>query len=122
MATIEDMVIRLRKIQPDIRAALPEVAFAVGAVLKENIAAQRGPDGVPWPATQDGKPALVNAGAALTAQAVGGIVLVTLTGPEARHHLGIAKGRVKRQILPTKGIPGPVAEAIGRVVAAKLKP
>lgn len=121
MATIEEMAAKLRAIVPSVREALPEVARELKAVLTENIAAQRGPDGVPWPATKDGAPALAHAADALTVQVVGGTVLCTLTGPEARHHLGIARGRVKRQILPTKGIPGPVAEAIGRVVKTKIR-
>lgn len=120
MSSIEEMVAKLRSITPRVREALPEVAKEVRAVLVANIAAQRGPDGTPWPKTQDGKPALVNAGANLTAQVVGGTILVTLDGPEARHHLGIARGRVRRPILPSKGIPGPVVEAIGRVLGRKL--
>jgi len=122
MATIEDMVAKLRGLTPKIREALPEVAFAVGQVFRENIAAQRGPDGTPWPATKDGAPALVHAADALTVQVVGGTVLATITGPDARHHLGLGRGRVKRPILPTKGIPQPIVDAIARVIKGKLTP
>lgn len=120
MATLEEMIAQLRGIAPNVREALPEVARELDTVLRENIAAQRGPDGVAWPATKDGRQALKNAGDDLTVQVVGGTVLATLGGPPARHHAGAVKGGVKRPILPTKGIPAPVAEAIGRVVARKL--
>jgi len=103
-----------------VREALPEISRELRTVLLENIAAQRGPDGRPWPATQDGRQALKNAGEDLTVQVVNNTILATLTGIPARHHTGAARGKVRRPILPTKGIPAPVVEAIGRVVRRKL--
>ena len=120
MAELDDMIARLRGLGATTREAVPEVADECKTVLAGNIAAQRGPDGEAWPKSKDGAPVLVNAAKELTAQAVNGAVLITLRGPEARHHLGIAKGRVQRRILPSKGIPAPMSEAIRRVLFRKL--
>lgn len=120
MAELEDMIASLRGLGKAAREALPEIARECKAVIAENIAAQRGPDDEPWPKAKDGQPVLEGAASAVSAQAVDGAVLLTLNGPEARHHLGVARGRVQRKILPTKGIPAPMAEAIRRVLVRRL--
>lgn len=118
---LDEMIARLRGIGAAARAALPEIAQEAKRVVLENVAAQRGPDGKPWPPTQAGTAALQNAGANLSAQVVGGkTILLTLGSPEARHNYGAVKGKVKRQILPTRGIPTVLAEAIRRVLVRRL--
>lgn len=117
---IDDIIAQLRAAPERARELLPEMAAEVQLVLAENIAAERGPDGTPWPATKDGRHALKNAAGDLTSQVVGTAILVTLQAPSSLHHLGIARGGVRRPILPSKGIPAPVAEALGRVVKRGL--
>lgn len=122
MAELDDMIARLRGLGRAAKAAVPAIAKECKDIIAQNIANQCGPDGVPWPRPADPAESLVlrNAAAAVSAQAVNGAVLLTLNGPEARHHLGIARGKVQRKILPTKGIPAPMAEAIRRVLFKKL--
>jgi len=120
VAELDDMIARLRALGRAARTAVPEIARECKSIVAENIRAQRGPDGEAWPRAKDGAPVLEGAADALSAQGVNGAALLTLSGPEARHHLGIARGRVQRRILPTKGIPAPMAEAIKRVLLRRL--
>lgn len=120
MAELEDMIARLRGLGRAALEAVPEIAQECKRLVEENVAAQRGPDGEAWPKSKEGRPVLVNAGANVSAQAVGGTALLRLEGPEARHHLGVARGKVQRRILPSKGIPAPMAEAIRRVTTRAL--
>lgn len=103
--------------------ALPAaVAAAAAEPLKAeilgNIAAQRSPNGKAWPPGKEGQPVLVNAGKALKVSSTGPTLSAVLTGPEARHHLGIVNGAKRRQILPARGSLGGVAKIL-QAVAAK---
>jgi len=120
VAEIDDMIARLRGLGKAARDAVPEIAEECRKVIATNVAAQRGPDGEPWPKSKDRRPVLVDAAKNMSAQAVGGAALLVLNGPEARHHLGIARGKVLRRILPSKGIPAPMAEAIRRLLERRL--
>jgi len=84
----------------------------VEVVTRRQVARGLGPDGKPWKPTQAGTPPLKNAGAALTIKLKGKCIIWTLTGVEARHHLGAVRGKVKRPIIPIDVLPGPVVEAI----------
>ena len=120
MANNAEARARLAKLSRDLRALPAELAHdlaPVGAakldtLLRENISAGVGPDGKAWPLRQDGGKALPDAGDHLTVRAVGTVILARLEGPPALHHLGIARGRVVRQIIPTKAAPQPVLDAI----------
>lgn len=92
------------------------VATELERVIGENIAAGRGPDGVPWQPTQEGRQPLRKAANAMMARAYGTVAVITLTGPEARHSMGWVKGGIKRQILPDNELPGPLKDAIENVV------
>jgi hypothetical protein len=94
----------------------PQIADALHSILDANIAAGVGPDGKPWPLTKKGEKPLKNASAALTVRAVGSVVLAKLTGPTALHHLGIARGHIRRQILPSSRVPGPMTAAVKAVL------
>lgn len=100
--------------------APPLVAVELEKEIRANIAAGRDPDGAPWAKTQAGAVPLRNAGKALTVKAMGSVVLAKLVGPEARHHLGTAAGKIRRQILPTKRVPRSMTLAIKRVLAKKF--
>lgn len=98
------------------RDVAPRVAKALEHELVEQIDAGKRPDGKPWPLTKDGKRALQDAARSLSVRAVGTVVLARLNGVVSRHHLGAVKGGVRRQILPTGKMPGPVASAISKVL------
>lgn len=117
---LNQMIAQLRKLPELVESVLPEVAVECKTVIAENIAAQRGPDGTPWQPGARGQPVLQNAAAAITAQAIGNVVLITVSGVEAKHHLGRVRGRIKRPIIPSGRLPQPMAEAIARVVKRKL--
>lgn len=95
-------------------------ASEIEAIIRANIAAQRAPDGSPWPATKDGRPALERAADAVTVRAVGPRIVITVSGVEARHDVGAVRGRVRRQIVPTGDLPGDMSAAIERVVERVL--
>jgi hypothetical protein len=119
-ATLDRMIEQLRSVPRLVEDALPAAAKECHRLIGENIAAQRGPDGEPWPKSKLGDRVLVGALKAVTAAVIGNVILIKLVGPEARHHLGIAKGHVVRRILPTRRKPQPMTEAIRRVILRSL--
>lgn len=103
--------------------AAPEVAQAMRDHLIDTIEAGTTPDGVSWaPRAKDGKTPLRNAARNVFAAALGSYVYIRVTGPEARHHLGTGKGRVKRQIIfeGTK-LPAPVVREIQAIIARRFE-
>lgn len=114
-------IARIRALPELARKAAPDVALAVEAELERTIAAGTSADGVPWkPRKAGGKP-LAGAAAALAVVAVGSSVIVTLRGPEARHHKGWAKGGIRRPVIPVKDIPPAMAAAIKDVIAKRFE-
>lgn len=116
-AEMDAMSAKLRAVSGMVARSAPEVALALEGELQRNIAAGVGPDGKPWKPTADGRAPLANAAAALSVKAHGTVVLATLDGVEARHHLGVVRGSSKerwlaRPILPNAKIPAPVTRAI----------
>lgn len=95
-----------------------DVAPVLDAKIKANIAAGVDPGGKPWPLTKDGRKPLTNAGAALTVRAISSVVQAKLVGHVALHHLGAAKGNIRRQILPSSGLPQPMTAAV-KTIATK---
>jgi len=121
-AELDRMIECLRTLGPALTTeAAPAVAKAVERELDAQISRAVGPDGRPWKATQDGRTPLRNAAKALSVRAIGDVVVATLEGAEARHHLGAVKGGVKRQILPTGKIPDPVTRAIKTVLTTAFQ-
>lgn len=117
---LEAMIDRAKVLGGIASEVAKEVAPALKTELTGNIAAGRGPDGEAWQKTQEGAVPLKNAAKALTVIAQGPIVLATLEGPEARHHKGTAKGRIKRRILPSnRNIPKKTVEAI-KIAASRV--
>lgn len=113
---LDEMIARINALPGLAQRAAPDVAFAVEAELERTIGAGTTPDGEPWAPTKEGARPLAGAAKALGVAAVGTTIVVRLTGPEARHHLGRARGGVVRQIIPTDKIPAPMATAIGDVL------
>jgi|GEM_PF-1874951 len=92
-----------------------DVAPVLDAEIRKNISAGVDPEGKPWQLTKDGKKPLTNAGAALTVRAISSVVQAKLEGHVALHHLGAARGNVRRQILPSSRLPQPMTEAVKAV-------
>lgn len=98
-----------------------DVSVAVRRELEEQIERAEGPDGRRWPRTRDGRRALRNAKRALSVKAVGNVVIARLTGHHARHNVGAVKGGVRRQILPSGGLPDAFTRAIARVIERRFR-
>lgn len=121
MAKLDEKLRQLRELGTLVKDSAPEVAKAVDVELRSQIARGVGPDGAPLAPTKDGRQPLKNAGKALRVRAIGTVVLSTLSGPEAQHNSGRARGGVRRQVLPSGKIPEPVTKAITKVVADRFK-
>ena len=118
---LREMKQRLRELGDIAEDVAPEVAVAVQDELTKQIERGVGPDGRPWKLTRDGRKPLRNAAKALTVRVIGSVILTQLTGPEARHHLGAVRGKVRRAILPTRRIPDPMVRAIRRVIEQRFE-
>jgi hypothetical protein len=111
MLMLERQVQKLRALGGTPKAVAPLLADELKPVVDAQIAAGQDPYGNPWPLTQAGGKALQNAAAYVTLRAVGAVVLATVVGPPAMHHLGKAAGRITRRILPLRKLPRSWAKA-----------
>lgn len=118
---LDGVIARLRRLPKIVEEVAPELAKELHAVTAENVAAQRGPDGKAWEPGQENNEVLSGAMKNVDTRAVGNVIVQTLRGPEAKHHLGIARGRVKREIIPTKKIPDAFVKAAKRLLERKIK-
>jgi hypothetical protein len=98
----------------------PDLAKDVHRILVKNIAASVGPDGKQWQATKEGAAPLRNAARALAVSAVDSMIVMLLEGPEAKHHKGTARGRIKRLILPTRATVAPFREMARKAFFAAM--
>jgi hypothetical protein len=119
-ADLDAMIAKLKHLPELAQRAAPEVAGAVRDNVREQISKGTDPNGNPWKPTQQGERPLKNAANALYVANIGTTILARLTGPEARHHWGRARGGIKRQVLPTNGIPSSMAKAITEVVVTEF--
>jgi hypothetical protein len=119
-AVLASMIDRIRSLGELPEVVAPEVATELKRVTDANIARGVGPDGTPWELTADGKVPLRGAAAAVTARAIGTMVLMRVDGPEARHNNATAKGRIRRRILPTPQLSAPIVAAIRRVCGKRF--
>lgn len=115
-ATLDAFIARVRELPELGRRAAPDVADACKLELHRQIAAGVDPDARAWQLTADGRKPLATAAAALTVGSQGATVIMRLRGHIARHHRGRAKGGIERRILPTTGIPTPMADRIREVL------
>lgn len=123
-ATVSRMIGKLRGLPVAMtRDAAPDVAVALEAELRAQIARGESPGGQTWQPTQEGKVPLRGAAKALSVRASGPAIVVTLRGVEALHHAGRVRGRIARPILPTSsdGMPPPFARAIQRVLDQRFR-
>jgi hypothetical protein len=115
------MIARLRGIPDLVKSALPECAAECKAIIAENVAAQRGPDGAAWQPGAKGQPILKDAAGAVSAQAIGNAIVISLSGINAKHHLGAVRGGIARPIIPTRKAPQAMTKAIERVLVRRLQ-
>jgi hypothetical protein len=120
LAQLDDMIARLRSLGGSLDDLAEDVADEVRAELERTIAAGTTPEGVAWQTTRSGKRPLEHAQQALHVAAVGRTIYVRLTGPEAMHHLGSARGGIERRVIPVKDIPPAMADRIRAVVERRV--
>lgn len=102
-AALDTMIARLRAM-PDVRARVAKhMAESLSATIRENIAAQRDPNGASWPATESGAPALQGAAKALAVSVSENGVSFRFGEPYSLHHFGAVRGGKRRKLLPTGG-------------------
>ncbi len=115
-AMLQQHIERLRSLPKLVEESAPAVAVAIERELGAQIARAETPAGEPWKPTASGSAPLRGAARALRVGAIGSTIIIRITGHHALHHMGIAKGRVKREIIPSKDLPAPMAKAIGDVL------
>lgn len=120
-AVMRDQIRRLRALAGFGAASAKAVARAVKVEARKQIAAGLGPDGRPLQLTKDGRQPLKNAGEVITVRAVGTTVIMVVKNHHARHHLGFAKGKVVRQLIPTDKLPDTMTKAITKVVTGEFE-
>lgn len=96
--------------------SMPALAKAAEQSIKRTIAAGTTAYGAPWEPKQDGSRPLVNAADALVVTHANRTIFCQLKGAEARHHLGMVKGKRKRAILPVRGLPSAMANDLRAVL------
>lgn len=116
LAQFDAHIARVESLPRVLKSAAPEVAEAVEAELLRQISAGTDPEGKAWQAREDGGTPLATAGKSLAVVAIGARIFARLRGHIARHHRGIARGRIERQILPGKELPPKMAKAVGEVL------
>lgn len=122
MSGADDMIARLRGLQGVSKDLAPEIAIVVEDELRRSIAAGETPDGKKWQGKQDGGQPLMSAGHALGVAAVGGTVYVRLSGPEARHDTGRARGGIVRQVIPNSNrVPDRMAEKVRETIDVYMR-
>jgi hypothetical protein len=118
---LDAMIQKIKAVGLIPKEVAPQVADALRAEITKNIAAGVDPGGKPWKLTEKGEKPLKNAAASLDVKAVGTVVLAKLTGPVALHHLGAARGHIRRQVLPSSRLPQPMTQAIKAVLTKAFK-
>lgn len=115
---LNDQIARLRIVAKLPEEALPKVASAIGKQIDKQIHAGTDPYGKPWaPRKADGSKPLQDVGKHIRVGIVGRTMIVRLmTRHAVLHHFGNARGRVKRQIIPSKTLPDTWAVIIEREV------
>lgn len=119
-AELDKQITRLNELGNLRTRSTPMVAEAAKQETKKTIEQAVSPSGLAWRKTKDGRTPLRNAAKNLSVKVIGSVVLMTLTGPEARHHLGAVKGKIQRRIIPTGELPAPFVKAIKRVVTGEF--
>jgi hypothetical protein len=114
---INAMIKSLEAMGGMVEACGPELVAVVRASLERSIAAGADPYGDKWKPTLEGKIPLRNAAKAISVSAIGKTIYVVIEGVEAMHHLGSARGKIRRRVIPSKKrIPDPMMLGIKQVL------
>ena len=119
-ASLGRMIEQLSNLGDVAKTIAPAVAVALVKDITRQIARSEAPDGSKWKLTKEGSRPLVHAAKALTSSVVGSVAIIKLTGVEARHHYGIVKGGIKRQILPDYKVSTAAERAIQDVLDIEM--
>ena len=120
-ATMQRWVRQVRSLPGLAAKVAPKVADKLRTALLANYVAQRGPDGTPWEPANDGRTMLQSAAGALDVSAQSTVITARIRSRNLyRHHAGIARGRKRRPLLPTRDLPQPVSDAIKAVLTEQF--
>lgn len=121
-AALDRMISAIEALPRDlVKQSVPEIARVAKAEVSANVAAGHAPDGTAWKPTKEGKRALQNAAAHVTATAIDTAIIFEVSGVEAKHHKGRAKGGERRPIIPVRSIPQPLNVAIKKVLGKHFR-
>lgn len=109
--TLAGWINMLRSANGIVKDAAQALAPVVKAEIEQAIAEGRSVDGQKWPLTKAGHVALRNAAKNITVRAIDNVILVTLSGHHVFHHFGAGRNP-RRAILPTRGMPAKLGDAI----------
>lgn len=103
LADIDARIAKIRELQRVARDELPrELGRVVERHVLDAVRAGRSPDGEPWPRREDGARALEDAADGIRVDVTRTAVTVSITKRHLElHHLGRARGGVRRPLLPT---------------------
>lgn len=118
---MQQMIRRLQKLEKLTERSAPAVAEALADEIIATAGRQEEPGGKAWKPGRSGKPVLVNVAQHLESRAVKDVVLASLSGRYARHHLGAVRGKVKRRILPSRRMTRGVTNAIKTVITGEFR-
>lgn len=121
LAELQAQIDRIKSLRLIASEVAPDVADELRTEILRTANAGQAPDGTPWEKTKDGRTPLRNVAKRLNVRALGTVVLAVLTGASALHHLGRAAGGIKRQVLPSRKLPGAATEAIKRAITKRVK-
>lgn len=113
---LQSMIDSANRVSSLVDDAMSDVTQAVLTEQRRTMAEGMSAYAEPWKPTLKGKAPLQHADKALRVMSVNRTIYVTLHGPEARHHLGRVRGKVKRGIIPERGLPSAMADSIRNVL------
>lgn len=111
--TIQGWINQLKNANGFVKDAAQQLAPVVQAEIVQATKEQRSVDGKPWPKTKSGEKALKNVEKHISSRAVDNVILISLTGHYVFHHFGAGRNP-QRAILPTRGLPQKLGNAIRR--------
>ena len=112
-------IAKVRGLESLVRDSMPAVRTEVEKDAKRNAARGRDPSGKEWRESKTGGAVLRNAAGAISVAVSSTVILISVTGRYARHHLGIVRGsgprdERARRVIPIGDIPKTTTAAIKR--------
>lgn len=114
--TIEDWIKELQNTSEDLKKLPEKLVPVVKAECDKSIAAGQSLDGDTWAPRKDGEAALQGAAKDVDVTATGNVILITIKGGLVYSQWG-TKHQRRRSILPIKGLPFKLGNAIAKGVA-----